>query len=373
MLERLRRAAAAHAILGVAALAAAAVVVTGRVPAGRISRVEDGRLLGTLFALLLSVELVRASGLLDAAVRRAVARFSSARSLCLALIALSGGLSAVVTNDVALFVVIPITVAAQKHSNFRVRNAVILEIVAANLLGCLTPVGNPQNLFLYRQSGLAPARFVLVMAPFVAAAAVLLLAALFAMEPRRRIEPVGAEVAPVLPVAAALGCAGVGLVVLEIAGSTPPWIAPAYAAAAAAAVLGRRALRADLSIVALFFFVFIDIAALHSGSFPRIFAALPGSPSLRLYVSGALASQVISNVPAAVLLAPFAGGRHATLLYAVNAGGCGTIVASLANLLGWRIYAREAGPDAVFFRRFLAVNLAFFAGMGVVGGLLGVT
>jgi Na+/H+ antiporter NhaD/arsenite permease-like protein len=78
---------------------------------------------------------------------------------------------------------------------------------------------------------------------------------------------------------------------------------------------------------------------------------------------------VISNVPAAVLLAPFTNGEWRELLYGVNAGGCGTIIASLANLLGWRIYVRESNRDPRFFRRLTAINFAFL-GWAAVGGWL---
>jgi hypothetical protein len=193
------------------------------------------------------------------------------------------------------------------------------------------------------------------------------------MEPRRTIEPAESPAPSVGLPGALLGSLGIGLVVLEIGGFVPLWLPVAFATVAALAILGARAFRTDLSIVALFFFVFLDIAALHGGNFPGAYARLPGSPGLRLYLAGALLPQAISNVPAAVLLAPFAGGRFRTLLYAVNAGGCGSIVASLANLLGWQIYRRESGPDREFFRRFTAVNFAFFAGMGILGALLGIT
>lgn len=62
-----------------------------------------------------------------------------------------------------------------------------------------------------------------------------------------------------------------------------------------------------------------------------------------------------------MLLSPFARGDWRTLLYGVNAGGCGTIIASLANLLGWRIYVRESNRDRRFFWRLTAVNVAFLA------------
>ena len=80
-----------------------------------------------------------------------------------------------------------------------------------------------------------------------------------------------------------------------------------------------------------------------------------------LYVTAIATSQLISNVPATVLLSPLAGEQWRELLYGVSAGGCGTIIASLANLLGWRIYVRESNRDPRFFRHLTVINAVFLA------------
>jgi Na+/H+ antiporter NhaD/arsenite permease-like protein len=367
---RLRSALGGQAFLGIAALVAAAVVAAGIVPWRDVPRVEDGRLLATLASLVLSVEALRSSGALDALVRRAISRFSRARSLTFALVLASGALSSVVTNDVALFVVIPVTVAAARLSDFRVRNAVILEITAANVLGCVTPIGNPQNLFLFHRSGMSIPGFLGAMLPFGLVSAALLGVAVLALEPARPITRVDAEARPLEPYFAAWGAAGVALVLASIAGWLPPWL-PLAAIVPAAFPLARRGASAgSLAIVPLFFFVFIDMAAAAALDFRRVFVAIPIPAGPRLFTAGLLFSQAISNVPAAVLLAPFAAGRWRTLLYAVNAGGCGTLIASLANLLGWQIYLRERGPDSVYLPRFLAVSFVFLAVLGMAAFLL---
>lgn len=361
---------ARHPFLAVAALLAVLALATGRVALADLPRVEDGRLLLTLLALILSVEMIRGSRLLDHAVRLAVARFSRARSLCFALVLASGTLAGLVTNDVALFVVIPFTVAAARHSNFRVRNAVILEIVAVNLLGCVTPLGNPQNLYLYHLSGMTAPAFVATMLPFFAASLALLAGAVWLMEPRRRIEPVHAELLPLELRGALAGASGVLLVLLEIVRVVPPALAAAYSVLAAAAILRRRTLRVNLALLAIFFFVFIDMAAVHSFDFAGLYGRLPLPADLKLYLAGALLPQGLSNVPTAVLLAPVARGRFRILLYAVNAGGCGTLIASLANLIGWQIYSAESGRNPVFLRRLTATSFLFLAAVGTAGYLL---
>jgi Na+/H+ antiporter NhaD/arsenite permease-like protein len=356
----------------VAAALSGAAVASGLVRWRDVPRVEDFRLLATLAALVLAVGLLRESGALDFAVARVVVRFTRARTLTAALVVASGVLSALVTNDVALFVVIPFTVAAARYSDFRVRNAVILEVTAANVLGCVSPIGNPQNIFLLHRSGMTIGGFFAAMAPFGAASAAALGAAILLLEPARAITPVERAAPPVTPGAATAGGAGILLVVLSIAGLVSPAAALGFGAAAWLLLPGRRVGAASLAIVPLFFFVFIDMAAIARLDFARFFASIPLAAGPRLYLSGALFSQAISNVPAAVLLAPLAAGKWRTLLYAVNVGGCGTLVASLANLLGWQIYTDERGPDPVYLPRFHRVSCLFLMVLGVAVFLLAV-
>ncbi|HEX2059807.1 MAG TPA: SLC13 family permease [Thermoanaerobaculia bacterium] len=148
----------------------------------------DFELLLVLFALLVTVEILRASGSLDRIVSTTVARFRTTRSFGIALVAFAGILATLITNDVALFVVIPFTIIASRFSDFDVEDAVVLEIVAANLVGCLTPLGNPQNLYIHHASGWSVAQFVTTMAPFVAWCSAGLLAAIFLLGPSRPMQ-----------------------------------------------------------------------------------------------------------------------------------------------------------------------------------------
>lgn len=359
-----------QAFLLVAAAVATVFLVSGAVPLRDVPHVEDGRLLATLASLVLAVEALRVSGALDGLVRRTVARFSRARSFTAALVFASGVLAAVVTNDVALFVVVPFTLAAARHSDFRARNAVVLEVTAANVLGCVSPIGNPQNLFLLHRSGLTIGEFVGAMVPFGAVAAALLALAVRLLEPSRPIVRIAADIPPLHRALAAWGIAGIALVLVSIAGWAPVWL-PLAATTPAIVPLARRGAKLDaLAIVPLFFFVFIAMAGASALDFGRVFASIPLPPGPRLFAAGTSFSQAISNVPAAVLLAPAAAGQWKTLLWAVNAGGCGTLVASLANLIGWQIYVRERGTDPVYLKRFHVVSFAFLGALGVAAFLL---
>jgi Na+/H+ antiporter NhaD/arsenite permease-like protein len=310
----------------------------------------DFNLLLVLFALLVTVEILRASGYLDFIVRGVVARFHTTRSFGIALVAFAGLLATLITNDVALFVVIPFTIIASRFSDFDVEDAVILEIVAANLIGCLTPLGNPQNLYVHHQSGWSVARFVMTMAPFVAWCAAGLLAATFLLGRSRAMQRTEVELPARNDAAAMAGAICFALVVLEVARVLPAWPAAVAALVAGIAFLKRRMLKIDYSIIPIFFVAFLVVAWLRTFDF--------GLTRAGLYFSSIALSQVMSNVPATVLLSPFTTDWR-ELLYGVNAGGCGTIIASLANLLGWRIYVRESNRDPRFFRRLTWINVAF--------------
>lgn len=351
-----------HWLTLLAGLLASAFLASGRVTPRAGWRSIDVDLLLVLFALLTSIELLRRSGWIDLLVERALEKFHTTRSFGFALVALSGVIASLITNDVALFVVIPFTIAAGSLSDFDVEDAVVLEIVACNLIGCLTPLGNPQNLFVFHQSGWLAGHFIRVMAPFVLWSAAGLLAALFLLGRSRPLQRSEVQIEPRNPTTAVAGLICFALVVLEIARVTNAWPAAIASLIAGAFVLRRNMLAIDYSIVPLFFFAFIIVEGMRS--------LTPFRGGTSLYFGSIALSQVISNVPATILLSPSVGLRWRELLYGVNAGGCGTIIASLANLLGWRIYVRGWNRDPRFFWRLTAINFAFLAWAATGGWFL---
>ena len=336
--------------------------MTGRVTPAAAERAIDVDLLLLLFALLTTIEILRASGYLDLAVDSTLIRFRTTRGFSLALVLTSGVVASLVTNDVTLFIIIPFTIVASRFSDFDVEDAVVLEIIASNLIGCLTPLGNPQNLFVFHRSGWSAAHFIATMLPFVVWSVAGLLAALFLLGKSRPMRITEVELPPRNSVAAIAGGVCFALVLFEIARVASAWPAAIAALIAGAFFLRRRMFSIDYSIVPLFFFAFIVVEGLRT---MHVYRA-----SWNLFAASIGLSQIISNVPATILLSPIANGRWRELLYGVNAGGCGTIIASLANLLGWRIYVRESNRDPRFFRHLTALNFAFLAWAAIGGWLL---
>ncbi|HTO88800.1 MAG TPA: SLC13 family permease [Thermoanaerobaculia bacterium] len=351
-------------LLTASATLALAAVAMGLVRPAEIAGLLDARLLALFFVLTIAVELGKASDLFDRLVAAVVRRARHSRALAFALVGVTALCAALLTNDVALMLVVPFTMLFRKVSDMDLAPLVVLEVAAANLLGALTPIGNPQNLFLYTRGGFTPARFLAAQLPFVAGGALLLAAAVPLLVRRKDFEPPEAAPFDVDPILAA-GFAVLLLAVVAALSGLLSWWVPLGLSLLGAGLLGRRILETDFSLVFVFAFLFVGVAGLERG---RLYHALDperlfGHGPTGLLVSGALLSQFVSNVPAAMLLAPAVRSPQGftALLYGVNAGGCGTPFSSLANLIGGALFAREGGHSGSFWRLFLRTSFAFLA------------
>ncbi len=335
----------------------------GAVGAREIPALLDLRLLELFFVLILAAECARISRGLDVVVHLILSRVRSERTLALAAILLAGGLAAVVTNDVALLLVVPFTLAFERAApDFDPAKVVILEIAAANLLGSLTPTGNPQNLFLFRVGGFSGQTFLAAQVPWVAGMGAALVSMIPLLIRRRSIVPPPRRRIRVHRSLAAMSALLLSVQVLSLLGFLPR-MAPLAAAFPACLLLGHRLLRVDFTLVAVFSALFVGIEGVRRAVFAtaldplRLFGGTPTG----FVLSGVLVSQVVSNVPAALLLAPSAaagggGPLFTALLYGVNAGGCGTPIASIANLIGADLYLRGRVGRRRFWTPFLVVS-----------------
>ena len=348
-------------LLTASAVLAAAALLSGRVAPREVPGLLDGRLLSLFLVLTVAVELGKASDLFDRLVAFVAARVRTARALALGMIAVSGALAAVLTNDVALFLVVPFTMLFRRVTDMDLAPVVVLEVAAANVIGCVSPLGNPQNLFLYHRGGFAPAGFFAAQLPWCAAAAALLALAVPLFVPRKALAAPGLEPFDVETRQAGACLALLSAEVLSLFGRLDHRI-PLVLAAGGAFLLGRRLFDTDFSLVLVFALLFVGVAGLERG---RVYELIDpvrvfGHEARGMVLSGALLSQVVSNVPAAMLLAPAAAGAAGFrgLLYGVNAGGCGTPVSSIANLIGAQLFVREGGRAGGFWRRFLPFSAA---------------
>ncbi|WP_236758995.1 SLC13 family permease [Adlercreutzia mucosicola] len=405
-----------HAVLAVSAVAAVASMVAVP-PDSAYWGYFDGKTLGCLFCVLAVASALRLMGAFDRAARTVVARFGSPRSLALALVLTTAALSCVATNDMALIMMLPLSAATLVGAEqTRLIPAVfVLQSLAANLCGMIVPFGNPQNLYLYSYYGLHLGDFLRTMALPFAISVVGVVAATWwlAGRPGRKkasasaratqgiataktsvssapaasaaIGAIGAAAGPpTVPVPRRpmplshrrLGAYGVllALTLLAVFRVLPIAVAVVIVAAALA-VLDRRALAAvDWPLLATFacFFVFAGNLA----RIPELAAWLGPLMDDHGLVISAGASQVISNVPAAVLLSHFTDAWQ-PLLVGVNIGGAGTLVGSLASLITLQHFTsvRKVFPQtrtmpelstAHFLSLFTLLNVAFLVVLLVV-------
>lgn len=360
-------------LLTASALLAAAALVSGRVAPREVPGLLDVRLLALFLVLTIAVELGKASDLFDRLVAAVATRVKTARALALGMIAVSGALAAVLTNDVALFLVVPFTMLFRRVADLDLAPIVVLEVTAANVVGCVSPLGNPQNLFLYGRGGFTPASFFAAQLPWCAAAALLLAGAVPLLVPRKRLAAPGGEPFDVDRRQAGACLALLAAETLSLFGLLDHRV-PFVLAVAGAILLGRRLFDTDFSLVLVFALLFVGVAGLERGRLYEVFdpVRIFGHQARGLALSGALLSQLVSNVPAAMLLAPAAAGAAGLrgLLYGVNAGGCGTPISSIANLIGAQLFVREGGSGREFWRVFLPASFALLVLLAGVSLLL---
>jgi len=340
-------------------------VMLWQVPTGprAIVALVDWKTIGALAGLMVLSRGLEASGLIDRAGRTVIARLRSERRLATALVLFAAMLSAVVTNDVALFVTVPLTLALSRHVALPTGRLVIFQALAVNAGSALSPVGNPQNLFLWQVSGVGFGEFLLAMAPLTTVMMAILLALVPLAFGRRQLALTRMET----PLALQPGLMAVSLAAYPLflflvnAGLAVP---AAGVVIALYLIAFRAVLRwVDWPLLLVFFLMFVNLGLL--GRMPAIAAAVPAALELPggVYAVSAALSQGMSNVPAAIFLAPFTGDWRA-LAWGVSVGGFGLAIGSLANLIALRL-VREAG----LWRQFHLWSVPMFA-LSFAAGLL---
>lgn len=319
----------------------------------------------TLTGLLILTKAVELSGFLMWMAHRVVHHIHSERSLAFLLIGLAAGLSTLLTNDVALFVVVPLTLSLHKLTPLPIKRLVIFIALAVNAGSILTPLGNPQNLFLWQTSGVSFGGFVWALAPLCAALMVMLYVLAvpsFRAAPldlSRDAEPHTVDRA-LVGVAALLFVAFVLLADSHRAGIGLAGVMVGF-------LIWRREIVLKIDWLLLLIFVFMFIVLRSVAALPWVHQTvgqLGLATPLRAYAAGAVLSQAISNVPAAIMLAEFTRDWRA-LAFGVSVGGFGIAIGSLANLIAVRL-SNERG----MWLPFHLYAVPFWLIGGVAGGWL---
>lgn len=304
----------------------------------------DWRSLCILWSLMAVMQGFRENGVFDVIGERLLKKTDTVRQLAAILVALCFFGSMLMTNDVALIAFVPFSIATLLSCGRReaVIPVVVLQTVAANMGSMLTPIGSPQNLYIYGASGFSVGEFIMIMLPYSAASAVLLAVGVLVLKSgKKRADPAVGQSPRIysklnLGLYIALFCAAL----LTVARILPYYVTGALVLIVALAVQRKSLLRVDYSLLFIFigFFIFTG----NVGNIPEIKELLTGAVAGREKLLGILMSQVISNVPATLLLSEFTDDLR-NLLVGVDIGGLGTLIASMASLISYKYYSRSPG------------------------------
>lgn len=317
----------------------------------------DWNTLALLFSLMAVMSGFQKIGAFDYLGNAFLKRISTSRQLLFALVFLPFVLSMFITNDVSLITFVPfgiIVLSMAKEEKLLVP-LVVLQTVAANLGSMLTPMGNPQNLYLYSKSGLGFVGFIKITLPYIAVSAVCLAVLIFFRKSSPvHCQPVDTEIKD--KPAVFIYFAGFVLALLSIAEVISPFITAGVIFAVLLIKDRKVLLRVDYSLLLTFiaFFIFIGNMGKIEGFTNMIESVLGG----REIIVSALISQVISNVPAALLLSGFTDNWRA-LIVGCNIGGLGTLIASMASLISYKQIVK-AYPEKreKYFISFTLLNVA---------------
>lgn len=291
----------------------------------------------TLAGLLLLTAGIEASGFLHRLAARITQRIHDERSLALFLVATGVLLAAVLTNDIALFIMVPLTLTLADYATLPVARLVAFEALAVNAGSMATPIGNPQNIFLWQSSGARFFEFMQAMlVPTLIAVVCLLLFTLLAFRPRAIVlQPVAGSIQVRWPLFALSGCLFVPFIIaadMRHADLALLVVAGVYL------VFHRRVLRRlDWPLLLVFLLMFVDLRLV--ADLPMVTAWLGQLEPMRradLYLAAVGLSQFISNVPSTILLSGHSPDWR-VLAWGADMGGFGLAVGSLANLIALRL------------------------------------
>ena len=319
----------------------------------------DFKTLTCLFCVLAVVCALRNIRFFYTMAKAIIRKFRNTKLCILALVYITFIGSMLIANDMALLTFLPLgyfvlhTTGKEKYMAF----TYIMQNIAANLGGMLTPFGNPQNLYLYTKFNIPDGEFIRIMFPpfIISIALITALCLIFIKSEPLEIQEKAAE----LPLPRVIIYLILFAVAILIVFRAVPFVVGLIIIPIALLFLDREALKSvdyGLLLTFVFFFIF-------SGNMARIGVVRDFFSSLlerNTLVFSALSCQVISNVPSAILLSQFTD-NYRELLLGVNIGGVGTLISSLASLITFKEYSKDQpGHTVRYLIKFTAYNLLFF-------------
>ncbi len=317
----------------------------------------DLKTLSCLFCVLAVVCALKNINFFYMLARKVVQFFKTTRMSILAIVYITFIGAMLIANDMALLTFLPLGyfVLATTHKEQYMAFTFIMQNVAANLGGMLTPFGNPQNLYLYTKFNIPTGEFMTIMAPpFILAIVIITICCLCVKSEPLEIKNEKIELVPWRTVVYMLLFA---LSIAIVFRAIPYWVG-LIVIPVALLFLDRKALKM-VDYPLLLTFVFFFIFAGNMGRIDMVREFFGGLLEKNTLIYSILSCQFISNVPSAILLSQFTTNYH-DLLLGVNIGGAGTLIASLASLITFREYIKHnPGVTMQYIGMFSAVNFGF--------------
>ncbi len=318
----------------------------------------DFRTLTVLFCLMAVMEALKRLGVFYFVAEKLLGYVKSVRGLSLTLSLLCFFSSMLITNDVALITFVPFTVITLRLSRSmqRIIPIVVLETVAANLGSMLTPVGNPQNLYLFSHFELSAGSFFGAVFPYAVLSLILIIIAnLFISREKIEIEKERTKVS--FDKKRCIALFSLFFLALLSVFRVIHYPILLIISLIFMVFIDRKSFKhIDYSLLLTFVFLFIFIGNL--GKIPAVSLFLQNIISGREVIVSILSSQIFSNVPAAVLLSGFTSNAEA-LLIGTNIGGLGTLIASMASLISFKFIIKEKVKTGRYLFAFTWINVVF--------------
>lgn len=333
----------------------------------------DGRILSILFCLMLIIAGLREQGAFVILLHWLLLHLHTVRQLAGTLILGCFFISMLVTNDVALLTFVPFAVLVLRqtgNSNWLLP-ILVLQTVAANLGSMCTPIGNPQNLYLYLTSNMDLAGFIRLVFPYSLLSLLLLLLALYWFPGKSMAAPkvFQKKVLSLAKRQLLFWLILFSLCLLTVLHVLDHRMTFALIILAVGAVRRRLFRQVDFTLLATFVFFFILVGNLKKLSW--LYGFLAASVGGHEFLISLAASQLISNVPAAMLLSGFTK-NYPALILGTDIGGLGTLIASMASLITYKFYSCEAPEGQLrYLAAFTLINLLFLLVLAGTAYLMG--
>ena len=338
----------------------------------------DFRSLGILWGLMVIIQGLSYHNIFEKIAQYLLEKVSKQRQLVMVLVFMCYLGSMLITNDVALITFVPFSIMILKSCNKEkiMIPVIVLQTIAANLGSMLTPIGNPQNLYMYGLTKMNFVSFVKILLPYSVVSTVLIIIAIFVFTyDREELDTsiTDFEIGENSSKYKIIMYSVLFLIAISSVLRMIPWYVFAAVVLLCVGFFERKILfKADYILLLTFvgFFIFTG----NMGKLEIVRSLLESVLKSHEFVVGIVTSQFISNVPATLMLSGFAK-NYRQLLIGVNVGGLGTLIASMASLISYKAYVKEYRQgggefikiftlfNVVFLIALVGVNAYFYGGL----------